>query len=119
VRLLGFVPDADLPALYRGATLALVPSQYEGFGLPALEAMACGAPVLSSDATALPETVGDAAELFTPGDPGALARSIAGLIARPERLAQLHERGLARARVFTWERTAAQTLAVYRDAAGA
>jgi glycosyltransferase involved in cell wall biosynthesis len=119
VRLLGFVPDADLPALYRGATLALVPSQYEGFGLPALEAMACGAPVLSSDATALPETVGDAAELFTPGDPGLLARSIAGLIARPERLAQLRERGLARAAVFTWERTAAQTLAVYRDAAGA
>ena len=118
VRLLGHVPDADLPALYRNATLALVPSQYEGFGLPALEAMACGAPVLASDASALPETVGDAGELFTPGDPGLLARSIATLIARPERLADLRARGLARAAGFTWDRTAAQTLAVYRDAAG-
>jgi len=74
--------------------------------------------VLVSDASALPETVGDAGELFTPGDPGLLARSIATLIARPERLADLRARGLARAGGFTWDRTAAQTLAVYRDAAG-
>jgi glycosyltransferase involved in cell wall biosynthesis len=119
VRLLGYVPDADLPALYRGATLALVPSEYEGFGLPALEAMACGAPVLASDRAALPETVGDAGELFTPGDPAALAHRISGLVSRPERLARLSERGLARAAGFTWERSAAQTLAVYREAAGA
>jgi len=116
VRLLGHVPDADLPALYRGATLALVPSQYEGFGLPALEAMACGAPVLASDATALPETVGDAGELFTPGDPALLARRIAELVALPERLAVLRQRGFKRAAGFTWERTATRTLEVYRDA---
>jgi glycosyltransferase involved in cell wall biosynthesis len=118
VRLLGYVPDADLPALYRGATLAVMPSQCEGFGLPALEAMACGAPVLASDAAALPETVGDAGELFTPGDAGALARRIADLAAAPKRLAALRERGFARAARFTWDRTAAGTLEVYRDAAG-
>jgi glycosyltransferase involved in cell wall biosynthesis len=117
VRLLGYVPDDELPALYRGATLAVVPSQYEGFGLPALEAMACGAPVLASDAGALPETVGDAAELFTPGDAGALARRIADLAAAPQRLAALRERGLARAAGFTWDRTAAGTLEVYRETA--
>ena len=117
VRLLGYVPDADLPALYRGATLAVVPSQYEGFGLPAIEAMACGAPVLASDAAALPETVGDAGELFTAGDPGLLARRMAELAGSPGRLADLRERGLRRAGEFTWERTAARTLEVYREAA--
>jgi len=118
VRLLGYVPDADLPALYRGATLAVVPSQYEGFGLPALEAMACGAPVLAAAAAALPETVGDAGELFAPGDPGLLAARMADLAAAPEHLAALRERGIARAAVFSWDRTAALTLAVYREAAG-
>jgi glycosyltransferase involved in cell wall biosynthesis len=117
VRLLGHVPDADLPALYRGATLALVPSQYEGFGLPALEAMASGAPVLAADATALPETVGDAGALFAPGDPALLAARIAELAGDPGRLAAMRERGLARAAAFTWDRCAAGTLAVYREAA--
>ncbi|HWR97763.1 MAG TPA: glycosyltransferase family 1 protein [Candidatus Methanoperedens sp.] len=117
VRLLGYVPDADLPALYRGATLAVVPSQYEGFGLPALEAMACGAPVLAAEASALPETVGDAGELFAPGNPGLLAARLAELAAAPERLAALRERGLARAAAFSWDRCAAETLAVYREAA--
>jgi glycosyltransferase involved in cell wall biosynthesis len=117
-RLLGYVPDADLPALYRGATLAVVPSQYEGFGLPALEAMACGAPVLAADAAALPETVGDAGELFAPGDPGLLAARLAGLAADPARLAAMRARGLARAAAFSWDRCAAETLAVYREAVG-
>jgi len=117
VRLLGYVPDADLPALYRGATLAVIPSQYEGFGLPAIEAMACGAPVLASDAGALPETVGDAGELFAPGDPGLLARRMADLAAAPERLAALREGGFARAAGYTWDRAAARTLDVYREAA--
>ncbi len=117
VRLLGYVPDADLPALYRGAALAVVPSQYEGFGLPAIEAMACGAPVLAADAAALPETVGEAGELFEPGDPGLLAARIAALLGAPARLAELRARGIARAAGFTWDRTAALTLQVYREAA--
>jgi glycosyltransferase involved in cell wall biosynthesis len=79
--------------------------------------MACGAPVLASDAGALPETVGDAGELFVPGDPGLLARRMGDLAAAPERLAALREGGLARAAVYTWDRAAARTLEVYREAA--
>jgi len=116
VRLLGYVPAEDLPWLYRGAELAVVPSLYEGFGLPALEAMACGTPVLVADASTLPEIVGDAGELFAPGDPALLARRIAEITAAPARLAAMRERGLARAAGFSWERTARTTLAVYREA---
>jgi glycosyltransferase involved in cell wall biosynthesis len=119
VRLLGYVPDADLPWLYRGAELAVVPSQYEGFGLSALEAMACGTPVLAADASSLPEVVGGAGELFAPGDPALLARRIAEITAAPARLAAMREQGLARAAGFTWERTARQVLEVYREAARA
>jgi glycosyltransferase involved in cell wall biosynthesis len=117
VRLLGYVPDEDLPWLYRGAELAVVPSQYEGFGLSVLEAMACGTPVLAADASSLPEVVGDAGELFAPGDPALLARRIAEITAAPERRAAMREQGLTRAAGFTWERTARQVLEVYREAA--
>ena len=116
VRLLGFVPEADLPWLYRGAELAVVPSRYEGFGLSALEAMACGTPVLAADASSLPEVVGDAGELFAPGDPALLAQRIAELAAAPERRAAMRERGLARAAGFSWDRTARRVLEVYREA---
>ncbi len=116
VRLLGYVPDEDLPWLYRGAELAVVPSQYEGFGLSALEAMACGTPVLAADASSLPEVVGDAGELFAPGDPALLARRIAEITAAPERRAAMRERGLARAAGFSWDRTARRVLEVYREA---
>jgi glycosyltransferase involved in cell wall biosynthesis len=119
VRLLGYVPDEDLPWLYRGAELVVVPSQYEGFGLSALEAMACGTPVLAADATTLPEVVGDAGELFAPGDPALLARRIAEITAAPARLAAMREHGLARAAGFSWDRTARQVLEVYREAARA
>jgi len=117
VRLLGYVPDEDLPWLYRGAELAVVPSQYEGFGLSALEAMACGTPVLAADASSLPEVVGDAGELFAPGDPALLARRIGEITAAPERRALMRERGLSRAAGFSWDRTARQVLEVYREAA--
>ncbi len=116
VRLLGYVPDEELPWLYRGAELAVVPSRYEGFGLSALEAMACGTPVLAADASSLPEVVGDAGELFTPGDPALLARRIAEITAAPEHRAAMRERGLARAAGFSWDRTARRVLEVYREA---
>jgi len=116
VRLLGYVPDEDLPWLYRGAELAVVPSQYEGFGLSALEAMACGTPVLAADASSLPEVVGDAGEFFAPGDPALLARRIAEITASPERRAAMREQGLARAAGFSWDRTARRVLEVYREA---
>jgi glycosyltransferase involved in cell wall biosynthesis len=117
VRLLGYVPDEDLPWLYRGAELAVAPSQYEGFGLSALEAMACGTPVLAADASSLPEVVGGAGELFAPGDSALLARRIAEITAAPERCAAMRERGLARAADFSWDRTARRVLEVYREAA--
>ncbi|MHB8836574.1 MAG: glycosyltransferase family 4 protein [Candidatus Methylomirabilia bacterium] len=119
VRLLGYVPEEDLPWLYRGAELAVVPSQYEGFGLSALEAMACGTPVLAADASSLPEVVGAGGELFAPGDAALLARRIAEITAAPERRALMREHGLARAAGFSWDRTARRVLEVYREAARA
>jgi glycosyltransferase involved in cell wall biosynthesis len=116
VRLLGYVPEEDLPWLYRGAELAVVPSQYEGFGLSALEAMACGTPVLAADASSLPEVVGGAGELFALGDPALLARRIAEITAAPERRTAMREHGLARAAAFSWDRTARRVLDVYREA---
>ena len=118
LRVLGFVPDDDLPALLAAAEAFVFPSLYEGFGLPPLEAMACGTPVLCSDGGALPETVGEAAALLAPRDPAAWAHEVGALLADGQRRAALARAGLARAREFTWERTAAATLAVY-EAAGA
>jgi glycosyltransferase involved in cell wall biosynthesis len=106
VVLLGHVSDAELPALYRSAALVAMPSLYEGFGLPLLEAMACGAPVVASNASCFPEVCGDAAMLVEPDDwPDALAQA---LDHPPSR-----EKSIARAAEFTWEKTAAQTLEVY------
>jgi len=119
VRLLGYVPDEDLPWLYRGAELAVIPSQYEGFGLSALEAMACGTPVLAADASSLPEVVGDAGELFAPGNPALLARRIAEITATPGRRAEMRAHGLVRDAGFSWDRTARQVRDVYREAARA
>lgn len=118
VRLLGKVPDEDLPALYSGASLFAYPSLYEGFGLPPLEAMRCGAPVLTSRVASLPEVVGEAGLLVEPGDPVALRDGLATLLSDPERRRELRTRGLERAGAFTWEETARRTLAVYRSAAG-
>jgi glycosyltransferase involved in cell wall biosynthesis len=113
VRFLGHVPQADLPALYSAADLFVFPSLYEGFGLPALEAMACGTPVVASNVSALPEVVGDAALQVSPLDVEALAGAIEGLL-RDDRLrADLRERGLERAAQFSWEKAARQTAEVY------
>jgi len=118
VRFLGHVPQADLPALYSAADLFVFPSLYEGFGLPALEAMACGTPVVASNVSALPEVVGDAALQVSPLDVEALAGAMERLL-RDDRLrSDLRERGLERAARFSWEKAARQTVEVYHRAAG-
>ena len=114
----GHVEAADLPALYSGAQLFLFPTLYEGFGLPVLEAMACGAPVLTSNVSALPETCGDAAALVCPTDTHAIAAEAIRILEDPGLRTDLRSRGLARARTFSWRRTAEETLACYRAAAG-
>jgi len=119
VRLTGFVPDADLPALYSGARLFVFPSLYEGFGLPVLEAMACGTAVACSNATSLPEVAGDAAAMFEPTDANAMAATLGALVADDQLLQRLRKRGLARARQFTWEHCARETLVVYGEAVAA
>lgn len=106
--------DAVLGELYRRAMAFVYPSRYEGFGLPPLEAMMCGCPVISSNASSLPEVVGDAAELFDPADADAMARAIEAVVYSDARRAELVQRGTARARRFSWRRCADETLAIYR-----
>lgn len=113
VRFIGFVDDADLPDLYRAARVFAFPSLYEGFGLPPLEAMACGVPVVASNAASLPEVVGDAGLLVDPLDVDGLAEALTRAAADEVWRAQAIARGLARARQFTWRRAAEQLLAVY------
>ncbi len=117
VRLTGFVEDRDLGAWYSGADLFVFPSLYEGFGLPPLEAMRCGAPVVTSNVSSLPEVVGDAAVTVDPLDVPALASAMRVMLKDRGRADELRARGLARAAEFSWARTARETLAVYRDAA--
>ena len=103
VRALGYVPEDHLPGLYAGASALVMPSLYEGFGLPCLEAMASGTPVVAADRAALPEVCGDAALLFDPDDADALTAALHRALDAP---AELVERGRERARAYTWERTA-------------
>lgn len=107
------VPVEDLAAYYAGAECLAFPSLYEGFGLPALEAMACGCPVVASNVTALPEVVGDAGLLVDPSDPQAIADAVAAVVDDRRLSDELRERALARAAAFTWERAAAETVRVY------
>jgi glycosyltransferase involved in cell wall biosynthesis len=118
VILTGYVPQADLPALYSGALCLVYPSYFEGFGLPPLEAMKCGAPVIVGDKTSLPEVVGDAALLVDPFNVDDLACAIKRVITDSNLRAQLRVKGLDRAKLFNWEETARQTLSVYKKAAG-
>ena len=112
-----YVEVAKLRALYAAATLFVLPSLYEGFGLPVLEAMACGTPVIASNASSLPEVVGDAGLLVPPGDPDALAGAMRRVLGDDDLAADLRRRCLERAKRFTWEETATRTLAVYRAVA--
>jgi alpha-1,3-rhamnosyl/mannosyltransferase len=117
VRFLGYVPDGTATALLAGAACLAYPSLYEGFGLPPLEAMACGTPVVASSAAAVRETVGDAAIVVDPEDVGALAAAIARVLEDPDLAARLAARGLARAARFSWAETARLTTAAYEAAA--
>jgi glycosyltransferase involved in cell wall biosynthesis len=111
VRLIGAVPDAMLPGLYAGAEAFVLPSLYEGFGLPVLEAMACGTPVVASNVTALPDTCGGAAR-FTEPEGEAIAAALIALLGDKDERARLRAAGLERARGFTWDRAARRVDAV-------
>jgi len=115
VHILGFVDEADLPALYRNAALFAFPSLYEGFGLPVLEAMACGVPVVCSDASSLPEVAGDAALLVDPLDTDGLADAMARALEDADLRREMIVRGLAQASRFTWEQAARQLLTTFDD----
>jgi glycosyltransferase involved in cell wall biosynthesis len=110
----GYIPDEFLPALYRGAEAFVYPSLYEGFGLPALEAMACGTPVLTSNTTSIPEVTGSAAVLVDPTSVEAIACGLQRLLTDPNLRTRLEKAGIERAQLFTWERTASETWAVLK-----
>jgi glycosyltransferase involved in cell wall biosynthesis len=114
----GIVPEEDLPGLYAASDALLYPTLYEGFGLPVVEAMACGVPVLTSSTSALQEIAGGYALLVDPMDVAAIARGIAEIATNPERRAELVELGRRRAADFSWDRAAEQTLRVYAEALG-
>lgn len=112
----GYVPDDDLPTLYHHASLFVFPSAYEGFGLPVLEAMGLGAPVITSNVSSLPEVAGDAALLVDPGDADMLARAITRVLDDDELRRSLIEKGQLQAAAFSWERCARETIRCYEHA---
>jgi glycosyltransferase involved in cell wall biosynthesis len=122
VRWIGFVDEEDKPILYRNAETFIFPSRYEGFGLPPLEAMACGTPVVASDGGSLLEVIGPAGFTLDPDDVRSMAGSIIATVMQPELAAELRQKGLEQAAKFTWEKTAVETLLIYdqvsRQAAG-
>jgi alpha-1,3-rhamnosyl/mannosyltransferase len=117
--LTGPVSDAALLNLYRGASLFVYPSRYEGFGLPILEAMQCGLPVVAADSSSIPEVVGDAGVLIDPLDVDAWTAAIEGILSHPARAAVMRHASIKRAAAFSWDRTALETLAALRACADA
>jgi len=118
VKLIGRVSDDDLPKWYASCALTTYPSLYEGFGLPPLEAMACGAPVVTSNVTSLPEVVGDAGILVDPTDVNALSDALSRVLRDDDLRADMRAKSLARAHSFTWQRTAERTMESYRRVMG-
>jgi glycosyltransferase involved in cell wall biosynthesis len=116
VRLIGRVAEEDLPFLYSGAFVLLLPSLYEGFGLPLVEAMACGTPVVASNVTALPEVAGDAALLIEP-TAASVAAAVLRLLDDPALTAELRRQGIKRAQAFSWERSTSRVWEVLRETA--
>ncbi|HEX3032582.1 MAG TPA: glycosyltransferase family 1 protein [Bacillota bacterium] len=114
----GFAPVEDLPHLYSGARAFVYPSVYEGFGLPPLEAMACGTPTICSNTSSLPEVTGNACLTCSPYDVSELAEALYQVLTKPELRLELREKGLIRAAEFTWQSTAEETLKVYREFLG-
>ena len=117
ITLAGYVVDADLPGLYGGADALCYPSRYEGFGLPPLEALACGCPVLCSRTSSLPEVVGDAGILLPYDDSNAWANALSKLLSSPAVLARWRARGPERAALFSWETAGRETLKIYEECA--
>ena len=115
VKMLGYVPNEDLPVLYTETQVFVYPSLFEGFGLPVLEAMQCGAPVITTNVSSLPEVAGDAGILISPTDVAGLTRELDSLLSEPERRADLRGRSLARAAGFSWQKTAELTAEVYHQ----
>ncbi|MBI4562851.1 MAG: glycosyltransferase family 4 protein [Candidatus Rokubacteria bacterium] len=118
VVLLGHQPHSEMPCLYNGASAFVYPSLYEGFGSPLVEAMACGCPVATSNAAAMPEVVADAGKIFDPRNAESIAESLEEILTDPDLAVALRAGGLERARQFSWGKAAAETLAVYREVAG-
>jgi glycosyltransferase involved in cell wall biosynthesis len=118
VRFLGYLSDDQLAILYRLASVFAFPSLYEGFGLPPLEAMASGTPVVTSNVSSLPEVVGDAAVLVNPYDVDAIVDGLRRVLTNPALAAQMRQKGIERAREFSWERSVAKTWGVYQQIAG-
>jgi glycosyltransferase involved in cell wall biosynthesis len=116
VLLVGYVPDAELPALYSGAVCFAYPSYFEGFGLPVLEAMQCGTPIIAGNRTSLPEVAGDAGVLVDPFDEAEIADGLSRVIKNPDYRGELRVKGFARAAAFKWEKTARLTLQAYERA---
>ena len=113
----GEIPEAELPAIYAGASLFVFPSTQEGFGLPPLEAMATGTPVVCSNSTSLPEVVGDAAIMFKATDMDELAAAMARVLTDSQLADQLRQRGFLQVRRFSWDAAARQIIRVYEEAA--
>ena len=111
----GFVPDDDLPVLYAGARILAIPSIHEGFGSPALEAMACGTPVLSSNTASLPEVVGDAGLLVDPYSVDEIVEGLRRLLADEALRSSCIEKGLARSKLFSWPLAAKRVIEIYQD----
>jgi glycosyltransferase involved in cell wall biosynthesis len=111
----GFVPDEDLPALYTGAEVFVFPSIYEGFGLPVVEAMAYGVPVVTSNVSSLPELAGNAGMLIDPNHPEAICEGLTEVLVNPQKQAQMKQAGLLQAQQFSWQRTAEETYKVYQE----